>query len=84
MSFTFKTEVLGVEMEVEGSFVPPSSEYGHGGYFEIEGLKHKGESLDMDGINPDVLCDIEEAAFKEAAKAAMQAEEDQAQELLGL
>jgi hypothetical protein len=83
MSFTFKTEVLGVEMEVEGSFSHPC-DIGESAYFEIAFLRHKGEDLHWCDLSDIILYCIETKAFKEAAKAAMQAEEDQAQELLDL
>ena len=72
MMFTFKTEVLGVQMEVQGHF--------YEGVFDLWELKHKNESLEWTGLHDDVIQYICEQAIKEAAKEAMQAEEDKAQE----
>lgn len=62
MSFTFKTEVLGAQMEVTGYFDE--------NFFEIEYINHKGVLLDIDGIEDFFLNGVAEDAVKAAAKEA--------------
>lgn len=70
MTFTFKTEVMGVEMEVEGSF----SDLEGADAFEILKLKHKGEELDWDCLDDVVIERICEEAFRQAGEEAMKFE----------
>ena len=70
MSFTFKAKVMGVEMEVKGSF----SDHEDSDDFEILELRHKGESLDWDCLDDVVIGRICEEAFKHAGEEAMRFE----------
>lgn len=78
MSFTFKTEALGGEMEVEGEFVTHENfltgkEYQ---YFELLSLKHKGEELNPEGLDEDTHDSIADEALRQAGEEAMKAEEE--------
>jgi hypothetical protein len=64
----FKTEVLGVQMEVTGEFFE--------GAFDIHTIEHKGESLDFYDMQEHVLDHVAETALKELASAAMEVEDD--------
>lgn len=69
MSFTFKTEVIGLMCDVEGAFDEI-------GLFDIHSIKHFGCELELSSIDGGVLCYVSEEAVKQATKAAVEAEQD--------
>jgi hypothetical protein len=72
--FTFETDVMGVEMQVGGTFDPgeaPSHDCpGYAPSFEIEELIYKGEELDYDDLAPQVIERLQDDAFEAASNEA--------------
>lgn len=76
MSFTFKTEVIGLMMDIVGSFDNDELHPGSISAFEIEEVFYRGQAIDHEGLTEEVLTHICEQAHKSAAKAAIEAEQD--------
>jgi len=72
--YTFKTEILGVQMEITGTFTseePQEHDYpGCPAEFEIETVSHKGEDLEWEGLSVKDLDYICAQAFVEAEEDA--------------
>ena len=70
MSYTFKTELFGLTVEVEGEFSPAEpqtlTDPGCPAEFEINTIEHKDELFEVDSLPYQELCDIEQAAFDAA------------------
>lgn len=69
--FTFKTVLLGLDVEVGGEFSPAEpqtlTDPGWPPGFEIESITHKGEDIEIDQVPDEWIKDIEEEAFKAAS-----------------
>ena len=70
MSYTFKTELFGLTVEVEGEFSPAEPETltypGCPAEFEINTIKHSGAEFCVDDLPDEELEEIEQAAFDAA------------------
>ena len=66
--YTFKTELFGLTVEVEGTFeageAPSIDCPGCEPEFIIEDIQHKGESLEVDSLPDEVLEAIVKEAFE--------------------
>lgn len=66
MSFTFKTEVIGLMCDVDGAFDEI-------GLFDIHSIKFQGHELDMMEIDSCALDAVSIEGVKQAGKAALEA-----------
>ena len=71
MSYTFKTELFGLTVEVEGEFSPEEPQTmvdpGCSAEFEINTIKHAGEDFELDSLDAFIFEDIEQEAFDAAS-----------------
>jgi hypothetical protein len=71
MSYTFKTKLLGVEAEIEGTFDPGEKATfdcpGEEPCFEIETITINDEEFEIDCLCDETLKEIEQAAFDAAS-----------------
>ena len=62
MNYSFTTEILGVQMEVEGVLDTGEAQSmdcpGYEAFFEIDTITHKGEELEVDGFPDSMLAEI--------------------------
>lgn len=71
MSFEFKTELFGLEVQVEGYFEAgekPSHDCpGCEPEYHIESIIHKGECFEIDSLPDDILWGFVKEAFQKSA-----------------
>ena len=67
-SYSFNTELFGLNVEVDGYFEPEEKPTfdcpGSDAEYHIETIKHKGEEIEIDSLPENILADLEEEAFK--------------------
>lgn len=75
-AYTFKTEVIGLEMEVIGILYDSEDSMGNTRQrFEIDRIVYNGNDIVYDQIDVDILTDIEQRAIVQLDKEAAEGHE---------
>lgn len=83
-SYSFNTELFGLNVEVDGYFEPEEKPTfdcpGSDAEYHIETIEHKGEQLEIDSLPDADLSEIISAAFESASNEAQNSADERASE----
>ena len=84
MSYSFTTELFGLNVLVTGEFLPEEQQTfdypGSPADFDIHEIEHKGEQLEIDSLPDEDLQEIIDAAFESASNEAQNSADERASE----